>query len=96
MWRHGGNNLVLCPRNSLGIPVRNSSHVIAFHDLHIWALSTTETALSVHLVVDHFIIENEFLDTVQTYLHDEFGIVHSTIQLETYTESKMYYDADCT
>ena len=76
--------------------IANIAHVIAFHDLHIWALSTTETALSVHLVVDYGIIENEFLEDIQKYLHDEFGIVHSTIQLETYAESKMYYDADCT
>jgi cobalt-zinc-cadmium efflux system protein len=57
-------------------------NVINIHDLHIWPLSTTETALTVHLVVakepaHHFIRE------VQRCLHDDFGIVHATIQIET-------------
>lgn len=70
-------------------------NVIEFHDLHIWALSTTETALSVHLVVDHGIIKNEFLENMQKHLKDEFGIMHSTIQLESHTESQLKFDANC-
>jgi len=51
------------------------------HDLHIWALSTTENALTVHLVTvesgsDHLI------DTLQGALADRFGIRHVTLQLE--------------
>ncbi len=52
------------------------------HDLHVWPLSTTETALSVHLVVDGKQLDNDFLTRMQHKLHDHFGIEHATIQVE--------------
>jgi cobalt-zinc-cadmium efflux system protein len=61
----------------------NLEPVAAIHDLHVWALSTTETALTVHLVLTHNRIENAFLETVQHKLHDQFQIAHATIQVET-------------
>jgi cobalt-zinc-cadmium efflux system protein len=60
--------------------------VCGIHDLHVWALSTTETALTVHLVVDHSSLSTEFLRKVQQHLHDEFDIEHSTIQVENRDE----------
>lgn len=51
------------------------------HDLHIWAMSTTENALSVHLVVDEC-SHDEFLKKLKHDLHEEFDIVHTTVQLE--------------
>jgi cobalt-zinc-cadmium efflux system protein len=62
--------------------LRGLDRVCAIHDLHIWALSTTETALTVHLVVTHQTRSNAFLQQVQRHLHDCFGIAHSTIQVE--------------
>lgn len=62
------------------------THVVAIHDLHIWPLSTTEIALTVHVVVDVNQIDNDFLSNVQHHLHDEFQIEHSTIQVETLKE----------
>jgi len=61
--------------NSLG-------SVCQIHDLHVWSLSTTEVALTVHLVVTDDEISNDFLMTVQQHLHDHFDIEHSTIQVE--------------
>ena len=58
-------------------------HVDRIHDLHIWPLSTTEIALSVHLVVDAGSLDNDFLSKLQQHLHDHFGIEHATIQVET-------------
>jgi len=52
------------------------------HDLHVWALSTTETALTVHLVTTRNSIDNTFLIKIQKHLHDHFGIGHTTIQIE--------------
>ncbi len=57
--------------------------VADLHDLHVWPLSTTETALTVHLVVTVDCLDNEFLQRVQQDLHDRFGIEHATIQVET-------------
>ncbi|MBN1005504.1 cation diffusion facilitator family transporter [Amphritea pacifica] len=58
------------------------------HDLHVWPLSTTEIALTVHLVVSDSKLDNRFLCDQQQYLHDHFGIAHSTIQIESSTEEQ--------
>jgi cobalt-zinc-cadmium efflux system protein len=57
-------------------------NVSDIHDLHVWALSTTETALTVHLVTTHELIDNCFLQKVQEHLHHHFNIAHATIQIE--------------
>jgi len=62
-------------------------NVSRIHDLHIWALSTTESALTVHLVVTDTSLSNAFLRTLQQHLHDRFDIEHSTIQIENEGEA---------
>lgn len=57
--------------------------VATLHDLHIWPLSTSETALTVHLKVIGIPLDNTFLSQIQHYLHDNFDIGHATIQLES-------------
>ncbi len=69
--------------------------VIQVHDLHVWALSTTETALSVHLVVTNKEIDNDFLHQIQTYLHNHCHVGHATIQLENHSETPMHHDPKC-
>ena len=57
-------------------------NVSQIHDLHVWALSTTEVALSVHLIIVDESLKNDFLPKLQQQLHDRFSIEHSTIQVE--------------
>ncbi len=52
------------------------------HDLHVWALSTTENALSAHLVVEPTLVPDPFLARMTRELHDRFDIDHATLQLE--------------
>ncbi len=52
------------------------------HDLHIWAMSTTETALTVHLVMPAGYPSDAFRSAVCDTLHERFKIAHSTIQIE--------------
>jgi cobalt-zinc-cadmium efflux system protein len=52
------------------------------HDLHIWAMSTTETALTAHLVKPDGKIDDPLLDRIKHELHVRFGIEHMTLQLE--------------
>lgn len=52
------------------------------HDLHIWAMSTTETALTCHLVMPRGHPGDEFLRSRYHELHDRFGIAHPTLQIE--------------
>ena len=54
-----------------------------FHDLHIWAMSTTENALTVHIVKKDSIIDDELTTNISEYLHHHFGIDHTTIQYES-------------
>ena len=56
--------------------------VIAVHDLHIWALSTTDSALTAHLVRPGEGPDDEFLRGVAAELRARFRIGHSTIQVE--------------
>lgn len=53
------------------------------HDMHIWALSTTEVALTAHLVLPSQQNHDALLETVCATLHDQFGIEHSTLQVES-------------
>ena len=57
-------------------------NVIEIHDLHVWAMSTSEIALTVHLVMRDGHPGNEFLCRVAEELHDNFTIGHATIQIE--------------
>ena len=57
--------------------------VAAMHDLHIWAMSTTETALTVHLVMPAGHPSDEFLADVVHQIEARFRIGHATIQVET-------------
>jgi len=58
-------------------------NVTSIHDLHVWALSTTEVALTVHLVTIDKSVNNLLLEEIQRYLHDNFNVEHSTIQIES-------------
>jgi cobalt-zinc-cadmium efflux system protein len=52
------------------------------HHLHIWALSTTETALTVHLVKPDPSDDDGLLRSINRELAERFGIGHATIQFE--------------
>ena len=62
--------------------LRAVAGVIAVHDLHIWGMSTTETALTAHIVVPSGVLGDDFLAQIGRELHDRFAIEHTTLQLE--------------
>lgn len=57
--------------------------VTEVHDLHVWAMSTTETALTVHLVMPRGHPGDAFVAEVCNHLRDKFHISHATTQVET-------------
>ena len=56
--------------------------VLEVHDLHVWALSTTETALTAHLLRPDGHNEDELLREATQNLCERFGICHITLQWE--------------
>jgi cobalt-zinc-cadmium efflux system protein len=56
--------------------------VVDVHDLHIWAMSTTETALTAHLVMSSRTVSQTFLADAGKALHDRFDIDHTTLQID--------------
>lgn len=56
--------------------------VSAVHDLHIWGMSTTESALTAHLVMPRGVPGDAFLRQLASELESRFGIHHSTVQVE--------------
>lgn len=59
------------------------SGVTQVHDLHIWAMSTTETALTAHLVIPSGFPGDAYLTRIARELQEHFGIAHTTLQIET-------------
>lgn len=53
------------------------------HDLHIWPMSTSEVALTVHLVMPGGFPGDAFVSGIAKGLRDQFHIPHTTIQIET-------------
>src|SRR5215470_10751138 len=56
--------------------------VTGLHDLHIWGMSTTETALTCHLIMPGGHPGDAVLSAMAHQLHRRFGIHHATIQIE--------------
>jgi cobalt-zinc-cadmium efflux system protein len=57
--------------------------VCEVHDLHIWPMSTTETALTAHLVMSSLPADDRLIRQASDELHDQFNIGHATLQCES-------------
>jgi cobalt-zinc-cadmium efflux system protein len=65
--------------------ITHTERVMGMHDLHVWALSSDETALSVHVVVDDCPLgeAEHVVRDLETRLCNRFAIGHTTIQVES-------------
>jgi cobalt-zinc-cadmium efflux system protein len=62
--------------------LRQCSGITDIHDLHIWGMSTTESALTVHLVMPEGYPGDPFMDDIMWTLKERFSVQHSTLQVE--------------
>ena len=67
--------------------LRQQPGVTDIHELHIWGLSTTESALTVHLVMPDGYPGDAFMDNIRTTLETRYAIHHSTLEIEQGTIS---------
>lgn len=69
--------------------------VTRVHDLHIWALSTSSTALTVHLVRPQGLLNADERKQLSLALQQRFHIDHTTIQIETHEEPDCEHEQNC-
>lgn len=69
--------------------------VAAVHDLHIWPMSTNETAMTTHVVLPGGHPGKRFLFDVQKAMQAQFAIHHCTIQIELEDEEADHCETDC-
>lgn len=63
--------------------------VVAVHDLHVWAMSTSQVALTAHLVVAEASADSgDLLASAQEALDEQFHIRHVTLQIETAEQAR--------
>ena len=72
--------------------MRRSAHVADIHHVHIWAISTTENALTAHIVIDQIDHMEEVKAALKAEL-EELNITHSTLEFET--QESHCHEHDC-
>lgn len=85
-----------------GIVVSDVRHALSqrpgvarVHHLHVWAVSTTETALTAHLVMPGGHPGDRFLAETHHELKERFGIGHATLQIEIHSPGHREHGSDC-
>jgi cobalt-zinc-cadmium efflux system protein len=68
---------------AIGSDMATVEGVVSVHDLHVWLLSGSRTALSAHVVVRNMAQWDAVLARMQARLHEKFGIDHVTLQPES-------------
>jgi cobalt-zinc-cadmium efflux system protein len=63
--------------------ILKTTGVEAVHDLHVWTITSGREALSAHVIHAHAVSQPELLRELRVRIHDNFGVDHLTIQMET-------------
>lgn len=78
----------------IGEFLRQCDGVAAIHDLHVWPMSTTENALTVHLLIPGGYPGDTYTVDITKALKERFGIDHATVQIETDAATRCELEAD--
>jgi cobalt-zinc-cadmium efflux system protein len=87
LFRESLDLMLLAVPNSIDIKklkqlMHKHEGLIGYHDLHVWPLSTTEVALSAHLMVTQANFNHHFATNLEQTIKQQFAISHVTLQLE--------------
>lgn len=83
-------------RDKVEVELLLSPGVTRVHDLHIWPMSTSDVALTAHLLVPSGHPGDAFLEELTHRLEHKFGIRHATIQIETGSLAAHHRHDHCT
>jgi len=69
------------------LDLRGIHGIYEVHDLHVWGITDTQSALTCHAVIDDMTLNASapLLDRINHLLHDRYGIAHTTVQFERRT-----------
>jgi cobalt-zinc-cadmium efflux system protein len=62
--------------------IKNISGIIEIHEFHIWNINSNDIFVSSHIVVEKDINKDDIIKNVNKFLHDNYEIHHSSLQLE--------------
>jgi cobalt-zinc-cadmium efflux system protein len=65
----------------VGRVLAHTPHVLSAHHIHVWAISTTDNALTAHIVIDSLAEMEKVKADIKQRLYD-IGIGHSTLEIE--------------
>jgi cobalt-zinc-cadmium efflux system protein len=68
--------------------------VLGIHHVHVWSLSSDQQLMTIHVHINPQSLENKVLHDIKDYLKKDFGITHTTIQLETEEHCPDHEDPD--
>ncbi len=82
--------------NALEAALSDLPGVVSTHDLHVWGMSTSEAALTVHIKTNERVAADALLTQAETILRNDFGVNSVTIQIEHDSSSRCESDRHAT
>ncbi len=82
--------------NALEAALSDLPGVVSTHDLHVWGMSTSEAALTVHIKTNERVAADALLTQAETLLRNDFGVNSVTIQVEHDSSSRCESDQHAT
>jgi cobalt-zinc-cadmium efflux system protein len=81
--------------NDLKLLLSQQKEIVSTHDLHVWAISTTETALALHVILNEGVNPQEWINSFNGKLYQKFSITHTTIQVDNVSTNLTCNPCEC-
>ncbi len=81
--------------DEIGAAIVGADQVAEVHDLHVWVITSGEPSLSAHILVDRGADCHAIRSRVEALLHDEYGVEHTTLQVDHVRGGPVAEDEHC-